>query len=118
MRLRDRVAIITGAASGIGSEIARAFAREGAKVAIVDLDAEGAARAAEALRQQGAQAIDVPADVTSEAQVAAGITSVLAAYGRIDVLVSNAGIQIVAPIEQLAFADWKHCSRSTSTARS
>jgi 3-hydroxybutyrate dehydrogenase len=107
MRLQDRVAMITGAASGIGSEIARTFAREGAKVAVVDLDAEGAARAAEALQRQGAKAIAVPADVTSEAQVEAGIASVLAAYGRIDVLVSNAGNQIIAPIEQLAFADWR-----------
>ena len=107
LRLEGKVAIVTGAASGIGAEIARTFVREGARLAIVDLDAAGAERAAEALRREGAQAIAVAADVTSEAQVEAGIASVLAAFGRIDVLVSNAGIQIVAPIEQFAFADWQ-----------
>lgn len=107
MRLKDKVAVVTGAASGIGKEIARTFARAGAKLAIADLDAAGADLAAAELNREGGRAIAVPMDVTSEVQVDAAIASVVEAFGRIDVLVSNAGIQIVAPLEELAFADWK-----------
>ena len=107
MRLKDQVALITGAASGIGEEIARVFAREGAKLAIADVDAAGAARAAAELEGQGSRAIGVAMDVTSEAQVEAGVARVLDSFARIDILVSNAGIQLIAPLEALAFADWK-----------
>ena len=106
-RLKDQVAVVTGAASGIGKEIARTFARAGAKLAIFDLDAAGAERTALDLNRAGGRAIAVATDVTSEAQVDAGMATVVAAFGRIDVLVSNAGIQIIAPLEEFAFADWK-----------
>lgn len=104
MRLVGKVAVVTGAASGIGLEIARAFHREGAKIVIADLNAVGAAAAAAEL---GEDAIGVAMDVTSEKEVEAGMTKAVAKFGRIDVLVSNAGIQIVAPIEDFDFAKWK-----------
>ena len=107
IRLKDKVAVITGAASGIGKEIARTFARAGARLAIVDLDAAGAGRTAAELNREGREAIAIAADVTSEAQVDAGMARVAEKFGRIDVLVSNAGIQIVAPLVDYAFADWK-----------
>jgi 3-hydroxybutyrate dehydrogenase len=107
MRLKDKVAVVTGAASGIGQEIARSFSRAGAKLAIVDIDAEGARHTAAELEREGGQAIALAMDVAGEAQVDAGMAAVVEAFGRIDVLVSNAGIQIVAPLEDLTFADWK-----------
>jgi 3-hydroxybutyrate dehydrogenase len=107
MRLKDKVAVVTGAASGIGRQIARTFARAGAKLAIADVDAAGAHLAAAELNREGWQAIAVAMDVTSEVQVDAAMASVVEAFGRIDVLVSNAGIQIVAALEDLTFADWK-----------
>jgi 3-hydroxybutyrate dehydrogenase len=108
MRLRNRVAVVTGAASGIGQEIARTFAREGARVAIVDINAEGAQRAAAQIIEEGGEAMAVSVDVTHESQVEEGIAKVVAAYERIDVLVSNAGIQVVAPLEQFTLSDWKN----------
>jgi 3-hydroxybutyrate dehydrogenase len=107
MQLKEKVAVVTGAASGIGREIARTFARAGATLALADLDAEGARLTAAELTRDGGRAIAVAMDVTSEAQVEAGMAAVLEAFGRIDVLVSNAGIQIVAPFEDFEFADWK-----------
>jgi len=106
MRLKDKVAVVTGAASGIGKEIARTYAREGAKVVIADLDQKGADATAAELGGAG-RALGVAMDVTSEQQVEAGMTKAIAAFGRLDILVSNAGIQIVAPLEEFAFAKWK-----------
>jgi 3-hydroxybutyrate dehydrogenase len=107
MRLKDKVAIVTGAASGIGREIARTFAREGAKVIIADLDQQGADAAARDLEASGKRAVGVAMDVSSEPQVEAGMAKAIAAFGRLDILVSNAGIQIVAPLDQFDFAKWK-----------
>jgi 3-hydroxybutyrate dehydrogenase len=106
MRLKDQVAVITGAGSGIGLEIARTFIREGARVALTDVDGEAAARAATELSQDGARAIPIAMDVTREDQVDDGINRVVRDLGRIDVLVCNAGIQIISPLEALSLADW------------
>jgi 3-hydroxybutyrate dehydrogenase len=107
MRLKDKVAIITGAASGIGKDIAIVFAREGAKVAIADLNQEAADATAREIDPSGKRAIGVAMDVTDEQQVAAGTVGVIETFGALDVLVSNAGIQIVAPLVEFDFAKWK-----------
>jgi 3-hydroxybutyrate dehydrogenase len=107
MRLENKVAIITGAASGIGKEIARVFAREGARVAIADLDQQGADAASDDIRKSGGEAMGLAMDVTDEAQVEAGFAKLAAAWGGVDVLISNAGIQIVGELDQFEFAKWK-----------
>jgi 3-hydroxybutyrate dehydrogenase len=107
MRLENKVAVVTGAASGIGKEIARAFVREGAKVVIADLNQAGADAVAAELGGSGERALGMAMDVTSEAQVEAGMTKAVEEFGRLDVLVSNAGIQVVAPIDEFEFAKWK-----------
>ena len=106
-RLAGKVAFITGAASGIGKEIAIEFAREGAKIAIADLNKQAADAAAAGIEKTGAGAIGVAVDVTDEAQVDAAVQTTVKAFGNIDILISNAGIQIVHPIEEFSFADWK-----------
>ena len=107
MRLKDKVAVITGAASGIGKEIAITFAREGGKVVIADLDQKAADATAAELDPTGARAIGVAMDVANEEQVNAGIAKSIARFGALDVLVSNAGIQIVDPIVDFEIAKWK-----------
>lgn len=107
MHFREKVAIVTGAASGIGKEIALTLAREGAQVVIADRNAAAAQAAAAELSASGLHALGIAMDVSDESQVQAGVDAAVAAFGRIDVLVSNAGIQIVSPLEELAYADWK-----------
>ena len=108
MNLKDKVCIITGAASGIGHGIAERFIADGAKVVIADLKLDAAQKTADALTAQGpGTAMAVEMDVTDEAQVNAGIEAVVTKWGKIDVLVSNAGIQIVHPLQDFPFADWK-----------
>ena len=107
MRLKDKVAIVTGAASGIGKEIAIIFAREGAKVAIADLDQKAADVTAREIDPTGKRVVGVAMDVANEQQVDDGTAKVVETFGSLDVLVSNAGIQIVAPIVDFEFAKWK-----------
>ncbi len=107
MRMRDKAAVVTGAGSGIGREIAFAFAREGAKVGVVDVAAATARDTAREIERAGGAAIAVALDVSDEAQVEAGIEQVAARYGTVDVLVSNAGTQHIAAVVDLAFADWR-----------
>jgi 3-hydroxybutyrate dehydrogenase len=107
MKLEGKSAIVTGAASGIGREIAFTYAREGAKVAIADLDGDAANATAAQIRTNGGQALGVAMDVADEAAVNAGVASVAAQWGSVDILVSNAGIQIVHPIEEFSYAEWK-----------
>jgi 3-hydroxybutyrate dehydrogenase len=106
MKLDGKVALITGAASGIGHGIARRYVEAGGKVVIADLNADGAAKAAKELGDSKT-AIGIAMDVTSEDQVNAGVRQTVETFGRVDILVSNAGIQIVYPIEEFPFADWK-----------
>jgi 3-hydroxybutyrate dehydrogenase len=106
MKLENKIAVVTGAASGIGLEIAKTFIREGAKVAIADLNLDAANKTAQDLGGDKV-AIGVAMDVANEAQVDAGMDKVAQKFGGIDILVSNAGIQIVAPIIEYKFEDWK-----------
>lgn len=108
MKLENKVAVVTGAASGIGRGIAERFAAEGAKVVIADLSPDSAKVTADEINATfPSKAMSVAMDVTDEAQVNAGIAAVAKAWGGIDVLVSNAGIQIVHKFEEFPFADWK-----------
>jgi 3-hydroxybutyrate dehydrogenase len=106
MNLVGKVALITGAASGIGYGIAKRYLEADGRVVIADLNAEGAINAARELADQKA-AIGIGMDVTKEDEVNAGVEKTVDAFGRVDILVSNAGIQIVHPIEEFPFADWK-----------
>jgi len=107
MKLKDKVCFITGSASGIGKEIALTYAREGGKIVIADLNQQAAQATASELKDLGFSAMAVSADVTDEIQVNAAVAAVVAVWGGIDVLVSNAGIQIVHPLEDFPFAEWK-----------
>ncbi len=106
-QLQNKVAIVTGAASGIGKAIAQRFAEEGAIVIIADLTLTAAEAAAFEINANGFKAKGIAMDVSDEAAVEAGVAATLSEFGKVDVLVSNAGIQIVHPIEEFPFADWK-----------
>jgi len=107
LKLTGKVAIVTGAASGIGRAIAAAYARAGANVAIADLDEAGANMVARTINDAGGRAMGVLMDVTDESSVNTATQRVVETFGPIDILVSNAGIQIVNPIEKYNFSDWK-----------
>jgi len=108
MNLKDKVCIITGAARGIGMGIARRYIADGAKVAIADLKLADAKATADELTKAGpGKAIGVEMNVTDEAQVNAGVQKVVDTWGGINVLVANAGIQIVHEMENFPFSEWK-----------
>lgn len=108
MSLKDKRCIVTGGASGIGQAIAERFVADGARVAVADLQGEAAEATARALTLQGpGLAMGLAMDVADEAAVNAGVASVVAAWGGVDVLVSNAGIQIIHPLEAFPFEAWK-----------
>jgi 3-hydroxybutyrate dehydrogenase len=105
--LDGKVALITGAASGLGKAIAELYAKNGAAVAIADINQAAADAAAAEINAAGGKAIGIEMDVTNEEAVNAGTEKTVAAFGSLDVLISNAGVQIINPIDQFSFADWK-----------
>jgi len=107
MRMKNQVAIVTGAASGIGKTIASRYAAEGARVAIADLDADKAQSAVDEIRGQDGEAMAIEMDVTDEEAVNRGVKQVVDQWGQVDVLVSNAGIQHIDRVENLSFDDWR-----------
>jgi 3-hydroxybutyrate dehydrogenase len=107
MQLQHKTALVTGAASGIGKAIAQRYAREGAKVGIADLNLDAAEATAAQIRKDGGQAMALAMDVTDEKAVNDGVAALAKAWVGVDILVSNAGIQIVHPLEEFSFAEWK-----------
>ena len=107
MRMKDKVALVTGAASGIGREIALAYGREGARVAVADLNLDGAKAVAAEIERAGSRAAALAMDVTDEAQVDGGVDRTVRDLGGLHVLVSNAGIQHIDPVDTLAYSDWR-----------
>lgn len=101
-RLEDKVALVTGGASGIGAAIASAYAAKGARIAVVDLNGSGAAEHAESLPSGRG----FGCDVSDPASVTTAVDAVIAEFGRIDVLVNSAGVARLAPAEELTLADW------------
>ena len=108
MNLNKKVCIITGSARGIGRAIAERYIADGAWVVIADLALEDAQATADELTAMGpGKAMGLAMDVTDEAAVNSGVQKVIDSWGRIDVLVSNAGIQIVHKLQDFPFAEWK-----------
>lgn len=106
MRLRERVAIVTGGASGLGRGIARALAAEGARVAILDLNETGARETVEAIRAAGGEASAIRTDVTRRAEVEAAVAEVVRRYGAVHILVNNAGWDRPMPFLETDEAFW------------
>jgi 3-hydroxybutyrate dehydrogenase len=107
MTVTNKIALVTGAASGIGRRIAEVLAEHGAHVAIADINADAAQAAADAIAARGVKAIALAMDVSDEDAVDEGVDKTVRELGGVDILVSNAGVQIVNPIDKFAFADWK-----------
>lgn len=106
-QVEGKVALITGAASGIGAACAATLAREGAKVALTDIDEGGLKEVAARIAKAGGTAITLRQDVTDEARWAEVVAEVVKIFGKLDTLVSNAGIGIMGPVVQMSLADWR-----------
>lgn len=107
MRLENRIALITGAGRGIGRAIAERYGREGAFVAVADLDLAGAEDAVIAIESAGGTAMALAMDVTDEKAVEEGVKAIVDKWGGLDIAIANAGIQHIDPIHKLAYADWR-----------
>ncbi len=108
MILQDKVAVITGGSSGIGLAVAKRFAIEGAKLAINGRDADKAKKAVEEIKKEGGEAIAIIGDVSDADQVRKNVSQVMDHYGRIDILINNAGIAIPRPAHEVDFRDWDY----------
>jgi len=106
MKLEHRVAIVTGAASGIGAASARLFAAEGARLALVDLDEKGLRAVASEIEGKGGQAITLPADVSNSGTARDGVAQVMEKWGRVDVLLTAAGVSLGGTVDSLDEATW------------
>lgn len=106
-RLKDRVALITGAAMGIGAGCARLLAAEGARVVLTDIDAAEGEKTAEAVRAAGGTALFLKQDVTDEARWIEVVERTMSEYGRLDAMISNAGIGLAVPVVDMTLADWR-----------
>ena len=106
MQLENKVAIITGAASGMGKAMAKGYAKEGASVVIADLNADAATEVSESINSDGGNAIAIKYDVTDIEQSRDLVDSTLDKYGQLDILVNNAGVVVVSPIEDATPEDW------------
>ncbi|MEE2762971.1 3-hydroxybutyrate dehydrogenase [Marinobacter sp.] len=107
MRLKDRIALITGAGRGIGRAIAEHYGREGARVAVADLTLEAAQEAVDAIEQAGGTAMALAMDVTDEQAVDAGVAAIVDKWGGLDIALANAGIQHIDAVHKLGYADWR-----------
>ena len=106
MRLSDRIAIVTGGGAGIGAHTCVAFAKEGVHLAVVDIDAENARKMAEEVRSHGVRAIALEVDVSKGPEVQGMVERAVETFGRLDVLVNNAGIAFAATVVETEEADW------------
>ncbi len=107
-RLKNKVALVSGGATGVGGAASRLFASEGARMVVLDINASAAEATAQAIRAQGGEALCVVADVSQAAQVDAAVATALQHFGRIDVLFNHAGSIVVKPFLETTEDDWDH----------
>jgi 3-oxoacyl-[acyl-carrier protein] reductase len=115
MALANKIALVTGAGRGIGREIARRLAREGASLAVVDVDGSAADRVAEEIRRDGCAASSFQTDISDPAQVDALMAAAVAGFGRLDILVNNAGIGHAKPFLDIPLNEWEEVLRVNLT---